>query len=205
MTAYLSHSLLARWIIAVALAFAVAAGFAARPAAADGMQWGGAQWGGSQWVRSQPHWWDGSNGWRRHMHWDNQWRHQHRHFDDGHFNRGHFNGGSHHCFGGCFGTGFVFNGPGVIFTNPSLAFGSPAFIVQQPGFIVRQPPFIVRQPNFIVGGPVIVTPLPPHFVTRQKAFGAHHPSLQPIQPMHGPVFIRPGESSGGIRIIRPGM
>jgi hypothetical protein len=201
MTAYLPHSLLARWIIALAITFAVAAGFAARPAAADG-----SQWGGSQWTVSQPHWWDRSDGWRRHMHWDNQWRHQRRHFDDGHFNGGHFNGGGfHRCFGSCSGAHFVFNGPGVIFTNPSLAFGSPAFIVQQPGFIVRQPAFIVRQPNFIVGGPVIVTGLPPHFVARQRAFVARHPSLQPIQPMHKPVFIRPGESSGGIRNIRPGL
>jgi hypothetical protein len=202
MTAYLPHSLLARWIIALAITFAVAAGFAARPAAADGTQWGG-----SQWAQAQPHWWDNSNGWRRHMQWDNQWRHQRHHFNGPHVNGGHFDGGSHRCFGSCFvGNGpFVFHSPGVIFTNPSLAFGVPAFIVQQPGFIVRQPAFIVRQPTIIVGGPVIVTGIRPHFVARHRAFDARHPSLQPFQPTHGPVFIRPGESSGGIRIIRPGM
>jgi hypothetical protein len=198
MTAHLSHFPLARWIIAAALAFALAAGFAARPAAADGSQWNGGQWGGNPWVRSQPHWWDHSDGWRRHVHWNNQWRHQQRR----HFGGGQFNNGLHGCFGSCLGSGFVFNGSGF-FTNPSLAFGSPAFIVQQPAFIVRQPAFIIRQPGFVVGQPGVVTALPPHFA-RQRAFFARHPSLQPIPPMHRPVFIRPGQNTG-IRIIRPGM
>jgi hypothetical protein len=103
-----------------ALAVALSLGFAflgapAKPAAADS----------SQWVRQQPHWWDKSNGWKRH-------------------NSGNcFNCGPRIIVGG---SGVVFSGPGLIVVNPGFVVNQPGFIVQQGGFIVRQPNNFVRQP-----------------------------------------------------------
>ncbi len=104
--------------VALSLGFAFA-GWAAKPADADS----------SQWVRQQPHWWDKSNGWKRH-------------------NSGNcFNCGSRIIVGG---SGVVFSSPGIIILNPGVNSG---FVVNQPGFIVQQGGFIIRQPNNFVRQP----------------------------------------------------
>jgi len=193
MTAQHLFSVTARVLAALAVAllivFAIAGG-AASPAAADN----------SQWVIRQPHWWDNSgSSWRHqqqwrtqwngqgqnqwHNHWHNQWQWQHHHFN-----------GFHNCFNcGC--PIIVFNGGGVFFSSPGFVVGNPAFIINQPAFIIRQPAFIIRPPFAV---------LPPRFVTVDRRFH-HHNHMQPGQPMHRPMFIRPGGSSGSVRIVTPGM
>jgi Ni/Co efflux regulator RcnB len=186
MTAQHLTSIALRFLAVLALVAGLAGG-AARPAAADA----------SQWQMSQPHWWDNSNGWRRHHQWPGQWHHHNQ-----------FNGGIHRCFGSCFGPRIIVNGSHVFFISPGLVFGNPAFIVQQPAFIIQQPAFIVRQPAFIVRQPAFIVGGSP-LNAGQRAFIARHPSLQQGQPMHmhhgGIHFITPGMDQSGVRFITPGM
>jgi hypothetical protein len=204
MTAQHSKSIALRFLAVLAL-LAGFAGGAAQPASADA----------SQWQMSQPHWWDNSNGWRRHHQWSSQqwanqqwpnqqWPNQHwsGHQWSGHQWSGHqwssqqwpsqwhrhnqFNNGFHRCFGSCFGSQVIIRGNRVFIISPALV-ANPAFIVQQPPFIIQQPAFIVRQPAFIIGGQGLII----RQNAKQRAFFEHHRSLQ----MGG----------AGIRFIRPGM
>jgi Ni/Co efflux regulator RcnB len=187
MTAPHPHSRAARLVAAMVTALTLGLGLAlaggATPANADA----------SQWTRSQPHWWDQSNGWRHHHQWHKRF-HQRRHFN-------HFNNG--------FGPRVVFGGSGVFFSSPRFVIANPAFIVRQPRFVVRQPPFIVRQPGFIVGAPVFVVRQPnfiferPGFVAKQKDFFRRHPSLQLGQPWRHKHGMRSPMGQGGARFIRP--